>query len=101
MIRRDAKRIEVAVPAEGAADRAYELIAIYRRLVAAHVPRRFDGPLTVVWSRDDPTYASRTPDGGWGALARSVETRTVGGDHLTCVTQHWQELADELVRALG
>lgn len=101
MVRRDARRIDVAVPAEGSADRAYELIAIYRRLVAAHVPRRFDGPLTVVWSRDDPTYASRTPDGGWRSLARSVEARTIGGDHLTCVTRHWEELAAELARALG
>lgn len=100
IVKRDAKRIDPDAPKIDAEWRAWELIGIYRRILAAHVPRKYRGPLTIIWPKDDPMSQRKDTTAGWRRVAPSVEVRTIPGDHFTAVTKYWRELAEQIRQAL-
>jgi amino acid adenylation domain-containing protein len=101
IVKRDAKRIDPDAPKLDAQWRAFELIGIYRRILAAHVPRKYRGPLTIIWPKDDPMSQRKNSTAGWSRVAPAVQVRTIPGDHFTAVTKYWKELAEQLRAALA
>jgi aspartate racemase len=74
--------------------RRREINESYERAMAGYVPRKYAGRMTLLqpaeWMQqplDDPMF-------GWADLAATVDVRTVPGGHLTCITDHVEELAD-------
>jgi len=68
----------------------------YEQALAAYVPGRFRGRVTLLWPEElaDELNGDRTC--GWRRAAADVETHVVPGGHLTCITRHVDQLAAAL-----
>jgi thioesterase domain-containing protein len=77
-------------------DRHSRKTAIYDRAVLGYVPKRYAGRVIVLWpdemALDDPDDLSD----GWSRVATEVEVHPVRGGHITCLTQHVDDLAAAL-----
>lgn len=94
-------QVDPAVPAPESEGRAFQLLGIYRRVMSSFVPRPFAGRLTVLWPEDDPhVEEQKLGTAHWHRLAREVEIRNIPGTHATCLTTHWEALAEELAGSL-
>jgi acetoacetyl-CoA synthetase len=65
----------------------------YLNAVAAFVPRRYAGRLTLLTSADDPRA---NPLRGWDRVAHDVDLRRIPGDHRTALTTYVDALGDAL-----
>jgi amino acid adenylation domain-containing protein len=70
----------------------------YLNAVAAFVPRRYTGRLTLLTSADDPRA---NPLRGWDRVARDVDLRRIPGDHRTALTTYVDALGDALDEVMG
>ena len=72
------------------------------RIVGAYVPRPYDGPVTLLVSRDGRARQSTTdPTLGWRGVATDLRTIVIPGDHQTCITTHLATLAQHLAGCLS
>ena len=82
-------------------DRRQRATDAYTRAIMGYVPGSYVGPLTLLWPTDldldDPT----DPTAGWSSVATSVDVQKVPGGHITCVTNHVNELAMMLKSCLN
>jgi amino acid adenylation domain-containing protein len=76
-----------------AEERHRKINEIYESAMAAYVPRKYSGRVTLLqpaeWMQgplDDVTF-------GWRDVATKVDVRTIPGGHLSCITDHVGELA--------
>lgn len=72
-------------------DRRQAVSEIYRAIIAQYQPRPYSGKLTLLHPKHDSA-----PTGIWRDLVRDVEFRQIPGNHLTSITQHAVELAEQL-----
>jgi hypothetical protein len=68
----------------------------YVRAMAAYVPRRYKGRMTLLLPAESHLNHSYDPSWGWGSVTDELEVRVVPGGHLTCITSHVKELAENL-----
>jgi thioesterase domain-containing protein len=60
------------------------LLAYLQRVTNAYTPKPYDGPVTLLRSRLEPTGFWFQKDAGWGVVARSgVDVQFVDGNHFT------------------
>lgn len=58
----------------------------YRAACCAYVPRRYDGPVVLLWPREEPPPSSRGPAGGWDRICTQVSVVEVPGHHHSCIS---------------
>ncbi len=68
----------------------------YVKAMSAYVPRRYNGRVTLLLPAESPPGHSYDSTWGWGSVTDEVEVRIVPGGHLTCITSHVKELAENL-----
>jgi len=78
--------------------RAY-LRRTYLGLDAEYVPRRYEGPVTLLWPSEDPAEPDEAAR-WWRRVAPRVDVRVVPGTHATCLTEHVGASAEMLRRCL-
>lgn len=83
----------------GASARDY-LRQRYQEIDAEYVPRRYGGPVHLIWPETDPEPVERAAQ-YWGKLSPSVVLRRVPGNHTTCLTKHVDALAEQIRACLG
>lgn len=68
------------------------LITTYMQAAADYVPRRYAGPVVVLWPEGEP---ERVEDARrwWREVSPLAEVQLVPGDHLSAITVHAQSLA--------
>jgi thioesterase domain-containing protein len=78
---------------QAAEDHRLKATAIYSQAILSYVPKPYAGRIAVLWpselALDDPD----DPSEGWRKVAAKVETHSIPGGHITCVTRHVHELA--------
>lgn len=62
-------------------------------ILAAHVPRLYDGPVHHIWGDHDQARFPDDPTMGWGAVAPNLTLHRVPGSHMTLVTREAESLA--------
>ena len=67
----------------------------YRWAIAGYRPRRYEGPVALIFS-SDLRDAQRDPTLGWSALLPHSRAYTVPGDHLSCITRYSEDLAQRI-----
>jgi amino acid adenylation domain-containing protein len=72
----------------------------YNRATAAYVPGYYPGRVTVFLARPHPEKLTEVPTTPWRRFAREVDVHIVPGGHLTCLTAHAKELAEELASCI-
>jgi amino acid adenylation domain-containing protein len=75
--------------------------ARYHSVIDAYVPDSYDGPVVFFRSHAMQSRAPSDPTAGWGKVAKDVEVHWLPGDHLTCLSEHLETLAEHLARCLG
>ncbi|HEX5736738.1 MAG TPA: amino acid adenylation domain-containing protein [Blastocatellia bacterium] len=80
-------------PAEG---RRKKVMDAYVKAMAAYVPRPYKGRMTLLLPAESSSEPSYDPAWGWRSVTDNVEVRVVPGGHLTCITSHVKELAENL-----
>jgi amino acid adenylation domain-containing protein len=68
-------------------ERRAHLRRTYLGLDAEYVPRRYEGPVTLLWPSEDPAGADEAAR-WWRRVAPRVDVRVVPGTHATCLTAH-------------
>ncbi|MFL6278408.1 MAG: amino acid adenylation domain-containing protein [Blastocatellia bacterium] len=68
----------------------------YAQAMAAYVPGRYGGRVTLLWPDELPCEPSGDATCGWHRATTEVETHVVPGGHLTCVTNYVEHLAARL-----
>jgi acyl carrier protein len=76
--------------------RHQKIMDAYVRAMTSYVPRKYSGRVTLFWPSESPFEPSDDLTWGWRDVAAEVETHTVPGGHLTCITRHVSELAETL-----
>ena len=76
-----------------AEERRRKINEVYERAIASYVPRKYLGHVILLQPIELMPENSKDPALGWRHLATSVEVRTVPGGHLSCITDHVEELA--------
>jgi amino acid adenylation domain-containing protein len=74
--------------------------AAYARAMMTYVPRKYSGRVTLFWPSEWAAENSNDATTGWRDIAADVDLHIVPGGHLTCLTQHTEELAAHLQRCL-
>ena len=85
-------------PAEA---RRKKVMDAYVKAMNAYVPRPYKGRVTLLLPAESPSGHSGDPTWGWGSVTNNVEVRVVPGGHLTCITSHVKELAENLTDFLN
>ena len=60
------------------------------------VPRRYKGSVALLLPAESPSIHPYDPTWGWKSVTDNVEVRVVPGGHLTRITSHVKELAENL-----
>jgi amino acid adenylation domain-containing protein len=68
----------------------------YERAMAAYVPGRYGGRVTLLWPEELPLEPVGDATCGWRKAAAEVDAHIVPGGHLTCITQYVEPLAARL-----
>jgi amino acid adenylation domain-containing protein len=76
--------------------RRKRVMEAYVKAMAAYVPHRYKGRVTLLQPAESPYAYTDDPTWGWGGVTNEVEVRVVPGGHLTCITSHAKELAANL-----
>jgi thioesterase domain-containing protein len=94
--------LEIALAPEGATDTVVEqteeqkrAFQIHWRAVNGWVPKRYRGKVTLLLPDDDIALAG--PKGGWQVVVRNIETVRVPGSHVSCVTEHLDDVARAII----
>ncbi len=81
---------------DSAEGRRKRVMDAYVKAMAVYVPRRYKGRVTLLLPAESSLGHSYDPTWGWGSVTDEVEVRVVPGGHLTCITSHVKELAENL-----
>ena len=81
--------------------RREKVMDAYVKAMAAYVPRRYKGRVTLLLPAELTSGHSYDPTWGWGNVTDDVEVRVIPGGHLTCITSHVKELAENLTDFLN
>jgi hypothetical protein len=73
----------------------------YEQAMAAYVPRRYAGRVTLLWPEELPLEPAGDATCGWRKAAAKVDTQIVPGGHLTCITKFVEQLAGYLKLSLA
>ncbi|MEN3334096.1 MAG: hypothetical protein V7641_3461 [Blastocatellia bacterium] len=73
----------------------------YDQAIAAYVPRRYAGRVTLLWPEELPIEPAGDATCGWRKAAAEVDTHIVPGGHLTCITEYVEHLAERLKLCLA
>lgn len=74
-----------------------KLTSEYDKLMNSYIPQSYGGSITLFWPEEALEEIRSDPTAGWGRVARRrVETHTIPGRHLTCITRHGDALAERL-----
>ncbi|MFL6213181.1 MAG: amino acid adenylation domain-containing protein [Blastocatellia bacterium] len=65
----------------------------YEQAIAAYVPGRFGGRVTLLWPEELVAELTEDNTCGWRRAAAEVDTQVVPGGHLTCITGYVGQLA--------
>ncbi|HKP14386.1 MAG TPA: amino acid adenylation domain-containing protein [Blastocatellia bacterium] len=76
-------------------DARQAIIHAYEQAMAAYVPGRFSGRVTLFWPEELASDLAGDNTCGWRNAA-DVDTQMVPGGHLTCITKHVEQLAMRL-----
>jgi thioesterase domain-containing protein len=68
----------------------------YEQALAAYVPGRYRGRVTLLWPEELADELTGDHTCGWRRAAADVDTQVVPGGHLTCITRHVDQLAAAL-----
>ncbi len=68
----------------------------YRRIVEQYIPGRYAGRVTLISSLEGAASQSSDPTLGWRKVAADVNVVSVPGNHLTCLTEHMDIVAERL-----
>jgi amino acid adenylation domain-containing protein len=77
-------------------DHRNAVMCAYEEAIAAYVPGRFAGRVTLVWPEELSAELDGDSSCGWRNAAADVDTQVVPGGHLTCITRHVDKLAATL-----
>jgi thioesterase domain-containing protein len=77
----------VPLPADAAPLHQEAIMNVYDEIFNAHVSRRNDSPVVLLWPKDEPRITLRGPADGWKKICAHLEVVEVPGDHTTCVAQ--------------
>jgi thioesterase domain-containing protein len=72
----------------------------YRSLLADPTGPKFNGKVTVFWPEEDAYETQTDPSLGWTRAASQVEVQPVPGGHVTCITEHYPDMAARIQAAL-
>lgn len=72
------------------------LNGVYHRAMRSYSPGKYRGKLVVLSSSYRNKRFLNDPSIGWDHVATEVETRTIPGDHLTCLSEHAGALAETI-----
>ena len=67
--------------------------ALYCRVVWSYIPQRYPDRVTLLRSTEKP---AESPDLDWRRVAGEMDVRVLPGNHITCVTQHADVVAEHL-----
>lgn len=68
----------------------------YEQAMAAYVPRRYAGRVSLLWPEELPLETPGDATCGWRKAAAKVDVHIVPGGHLTCITKYVEPLAERL-----
>jgi amino acid adenylation domain-containing protein len=69
---------------------------VYRGMVRDYSPGKYRGKVVVLSSSHMKRLFPNDPATGWDRVAAEVETRTIPGNHLTCISEHAGALAENI-----
>jgi amino acid adenylation domain-containing protein len=72
------------------------LHGVYHRAMRSYSPGKYRGKLVVLSSSFRNKRFLNDPSIGWDHVAAEVETQTIPGDHLTCLSEHAGALAETI-----
>jgi thioesterase domain-containing protein len=80
-----------------------KFLEVHSRALASYKPRPYDGPMAILRARTAPLSEWRSPDLGWGAIARGgLAIQTIRGAHDNILTEpRVQVLAAKLTACLN
>lgn len=58
----------------------------YSSACRAFIPRRYDGPMVLLWPKDEPPQSPRGPAGGWDKVCTHISVVEVPGHHHSCIS---------------
>lgn len=76
------------------------LMSGYRALLADPAGPKFGGKVTVFWPEEDAYETQADPSLGWTRAASQVEVQPVPGGHVTCITEHYPDMAARIQATL-
>jgi hypothetical protein len=68
----------------------------YRAAIEGYVPEPYDGSVAFFRSKSMESRAPGDPTAGWAQVATDVDVHWIPGEHLTCLTEHVDALAEHL-----
>jgi len=68
----------------------------YEQAMAAYVPGRYAGRVTLLWPEDLPFEPAGDATCGWRKAAAEIDAQIIPGGHLTCITKYAEQLAERL-----
>jgi acyl-CoA synthetase (AMP-forming)/AMP-acid ligase II/thioesterase domain-containing protein/acyl carrier protein len=74
---------------------------IYRRAVDTYVPGRYRGRVALFRTCAMESKFPGDPTAGWDQVTDHLEIHTIAGDHMTCLTEHVEDLAKSLAICLN
>ena len=77
-----------------------EWVAAYKRAIAAYIPGRYDGCVTLLQADEGTARRIDPPTARWRYVAARVVTHEVPGNHDTCVRLHLEALAARIQQCL-
>jgi thioesterase domain-containing protein/acyl carrier protein len=77
------------------------VVQAYDQAMAAYVPGRYAGRVTLLWPEELPIDPAGDATCGWRKAAAEVDTHIVPGGHLTCITKYVEQLAGRLKGCLA
>ena len=86
---------------QGIAARIADLEDVWRGITAKYIPRRYRGRVTVLLARPESDVNAAARNIGWRGVAGPVDVHAIRGAHLTCITVHVDETAEQLSRCLA
>ncbi len=75
----------------------HEILIAHRRAMLRYHPGPYSGKLLLFWPEQELPSLRGDPTAGWSAFASDVVSHHLPGGHLTCLTNHADAFADQLL----
>ncbi|MBD5634099.1 MAG: AMP-binding protein, partial [Candidatus Eremiobacteraeota bacterium] len=73
----------------------------WRKVTASHIPRRYDGPITLLVSEQFGLIGDSRIVRRWRTVSPQLHVHPIKGQHLTCITRFADETAARLAEVLA